>query len=699
VPLDLRVEIYVDGSWIDITWAVYQRVDVQITRGRSSEAGRADPSRATMQINNRDGQFSPRNPTSWLYGKIGRNTQVRISIGADVRFSGEISEWPAKWDTTGRDVYTSIEASGVLRRLTQGASPLKSTLYRGLTSLANPPKAYWPCEDGERATQIASAVGGPPMLLRGTPSFGQYTGFKCSEPLPNLNNSWWTGTVPTYPATGNIQVWWIQFFPSGAATAGQDIITVYTTGTAYSWKLIWEDVNGAIRIQAGDSTGTLLLNSVIGFVLANKKVRIGLQLIQNGANIDWSIDTLVVGDGFATGTGATLNAQTVGRATSVRVNGGNDLGVDLAIGHIAVHDEILGLFNLAGELNAFTTYGAHPGEAAGRRIQRLCREEGIGFRGVGNLDATAPMGAQLPDELATILTDAADADGGILYEPRDIFGLAYRTRESLYNQTAGLALDYSAAHLSGIEPVDDDQQTRNDITVTRTDGSSARTVQETGVLSVLAPPSGVGRYDQAVTLNLEADPQIGDAAGWLLHLGTVDEARYPVLSVDLTRAPFVADSVLAAAVQRLDAGDRLTVANPPAWLPPDAISQLAQGFVETMNAFVHRVDVNCTPESPWGQTARYNDGVSRYSSDASTLQAGVSSSATSLQVATTGVRLWSHADGDFDIRVGGEVMTVTAISGTSSPQTFTVVRSVNTVVKAHSSGEAVALDHPRVYVR
>src|SRR6266498_179506 len=130
-PLDVSVAIYVDGSWIDITPSVYgsRRADIKITRGRSSEAGRADPSRATMQINNRDGQFSPRNPTSWLYGKIGRNTLVRIAVGADVRFSGEISEWPGRWDLTGTDIYVPIEASGVLRRLTQGTSPLKSTLY------------------------------------------------------------------------------------------------------------------------------------------------------------------------------------------------------------------------------------------------------------------------------------------------------------------------------------------------------------------------------------------------------------------------------------------------------------------------------------------------------------------------------------------------------------------------------------------
>ncbi len=616
-------------------------------------------------------------------------------VDPGVRFQGEISEWPQRWDLSGTDVYVPLEASGVLRRLMQGASALKSTMYRGYTSATFTPKAYWPCEDDVDATQIASGIGGPAMTVVGTRAFAQFTEFKCSDPLPLATGAEWKGTVPTYTGTGKVQVWFLMRVPTqgGSATAGQGICSIYTTGTAVRWDVVYEALGGDIRIKALDAAGTVILDSgVANFNLDGKLLRVDLELQQNGANIDWDFAILEVGAAAGNVTSGTLNANTVSRCTRVVINPGKDIG-DLAIGHISVHDQVRSLFDLFQELNAYT------GETAGRRVQRLCAEEGVGFRAVGNLDASAPMGAQLPAELVTLLQDAADADGGILFEPRDLLGLSYRTREDLYNQAAALQLDYAAAHLSGIEPVDDDQQVRNDITATRAGGSSFRATQDTGVLSVAAPPAGVGRYDEQVTLNLQADSQVGDAAGWLLHLGTVDEARYPVLSVDLARAPFVASSSLSLAAQDLDVGDRLTVDNPPAWLPPDDITQLAQGFVETMNAFTHRIGVNCSPESPWGQTARYNDGVSRYSSDGSTLNSGVTSSATSLSVATPLGRLWSHADGDFDIRVGGEVMTVTAVTGATSPQTFTVTRSVNGVVKAQSAGAEVALDHPRVYVR
>ncbi len=69
-------------------------------------------------------------------------------------------------------------------------------------------------------------------------------------------------------------------------------------------------------------------------------------------------------------------------------------------------------------------------------------------------------------------------------------------------------------------------------------------------------------------------------------------------------------------------------------------------------------------------------------------------SETSFTVAIASGHLWttSAAQFPFDIIVGGERMTVTAISGASSPQTFTVTRSVNGVQKSHLAGVAVKGD-------
>lgn len=60
----------------------------------------------------------------------------------------------------------------------------------------------------------------------------------------------------------------------------------------------------------------------------------------------------------------------------------------------------------------------------------------------------------------------------------------------------------------------------------------------------------------------------------------------------------------------------------------------------------------------------------------------------------TGV-LWTHDDGDYDILINGEVMTVKNVVG----NVMTVDRSINGVVKAHPAGSAIALAEPSFYAR
>ena len=60
--------------------------------------------------------------------------------------------------------------------------------------------------------------------------------------------------------------------------------------------------------------------------------------------------------------------------------------------------------------------------------------------------------------------------------------------------------------------------------------------------------------------------------------------------------------------------------------------------------------------------------------------------------------LWDDTDAPFDVVASGVRLTVTAISGASSPQTFTVtVTPVNGVVKTIPAGAVVDVATP-VYV-
>lgn len=243
-----------------------------------------------------------------------------------------------------------------------------------------------------------------------------------------------------------------------------------------------------------------------------------------------------------------------------------------------------------------------------------------------------------------------------------------------------LALDYEAGHISPpLEPTPDDQQTRNSITAKRPDGSEATVTQDTGPLSIQAPPDGVGLYDEEVTVEVASDAQLRSQAGRHVHLGTVDEDRYPVVHIDLAANPALADDVT-----ELIEGDRLTIANPPPWLPPDPIDQIVEGSTEVIGAYDWDVTYNCSPASPWA-VAQVGpddpadagpDEPNRADTRGCTLVAAVDADDTEWLLLTEQGHVlrkdrWIISDGldtsgnlpdefPFDLRTDGEVVRVTA---------------------------------------
>ncbi|WP_062441243.1 hypothetical protein [Herbidospora daliensis] len=599
------------------------------------------------------------------------------------RFVGEIPAWPSEWDVTGNDVWVDMTAAGIGRRLGQGQSALSSTLRRGLTAATStvPPVAYWPCEDSERAESISSGVGGLPMSIAGTPNLAGFSGFLASDPIPVMGDACFYGRIAAYAITGQTQVRWLLAVPSGGATVGQPIIRFITTGSIVRWELVY-GTGGSLRLFGYSPDGGATVDSgAISYAVNGQLLRITIGLTQSGGNVNWEFATMsaVTGAGFVTS--GTANSQTVGRVTTIWAAPDRGL-TNTAIGHISLQTSVTSIYDLADETRGWLR------EPAGSRIARLCAENGItaAVTGTGTL-----MGEQLPATLSTLIQDAADADHGVLTELRTQLGYGYGVRQGRYNQPVSLALDYAQGHISPpFKPLDDDSELTNDVTVSRSSGGSARAEKTSGPNSVLAPPLGAGRYDAPVTLNLARDLHCADQAGWLLHLGAWDEARYPTLTIDLGANPDLIEEVAA-----LDSGDRITIANLPPWLPPGLADLIIDGYSETIDSFRWLWTANLSPARPW-DVALY--GTGRYGTAGSQLNSSATSSATSLSVATTSGPRWTTDAGEmpFDIVIGGERMTVTAISGTSSPQTFTVTRSVNGVVKAHGSAAPVELFQPAI---
>jgi hypothetical protein len=715
-PLGIVVELLIDGAWTDITADVYVRDGVNITRAKQDE-GAAQPSMCSMTLNNRLGKYSPRNPLGPYYGKIGRNTQVRVSVGAVRRFWGEVSAWPTRWDTSGADAHVPIECAGLLRRIGQGSQPVSGALKGYLLSTS--PITYWPLDDGEGSTT-------------GAPAAGTYTSYR------------WTGTAATIPrfGVGDLGVhlsptllldhydagtgprfyygycfgtdvlpdslaWEFVYKTDTQIAAGTEMaawsveprLQGTTLGTVDIWKVQFRpSVDVDIRLQViidseGETPTTVNLadSAPLDAITDGELHHVRLQLTENGTGVDYAV--YVDGVSVLSGTRA---SHTLRWSRSVDVLYPRLATEDLmAFGHLIVWENAANIPPLA------TTSGlAHgfAGETAGARFTRLCDEFGVPSAIAGSAAATSAMGLQYEDYFSNQLTEIEATDHGILYEPTTSLALTYRTLADLYNQAPAAVIDFSAGQLSTpFEPVEDDQQTRNDVFAQRREGSSYQMTLESGPLSVQDPPDGVGRYKDEVQVNVESDNDLPPHAGWLLGLGTVDEARYPRITVDLASAG-VAGTALSTDIPAVDIGDLIRVTDTGAIGIYDDISLLVLGYTEVMGAYEWRITFNCSPYSPY-QVLEMDDADSRIDpGDDSELDGGVTSTATTLSVdSSTGGFLWTTEAGDMpvSIMVGGEEMTVTAIAGLGV-QAFTVVRSVNGVVKAHANGTSVRLKRPGV---
>lgn len=605
------------------------------------------------------------------------------------RFQGEISAYRPSRDTTGNASFVTIGAGGTLRRLSQGQDPVQSALRRSIPLEADV-VAYWPMEEGSEATRFESAIpGGTPLEVQSAepPRFAANSDFDASAPIPVLDNAIVGGMIPTYDATINTktQFRFLLKIPDAGTTLNAVIARIWGTGTARLWQILYDTAgSGTLYLEAYNrSVATLpLVGASLGAAVNGKLLWTSLELEQNGANVDWALRVYEQNaTGVASVTG-TLNSRTILQATYIDFDPFENAG-DTAIGHVSVQSDTTPIGNFLDKINAWA------GETAGARIARLCSENGVADVRVGDDTDTAAMGPQRIDEVLDLLREAADTDMGSLYDSRAVAtadgpSLEYRTRTAVYDQDAVLTLDMSLGQVAPPwEPVDDDQLIRNDVTAQRVDGSESRATLETGPLSVLpVVEGGVGRYRTSYRVNPETDYQLQDIAGWRLALGTVDEYRYPTLSVDLAN-PNVVAAELQAAVLDVGIGDRVTITNAQTSRIYDDIDQVVRGYQETLSSTEHTFAFNCSPYEPYRITVLDDAASAGYlDAETATLHEAVDSDDTVLRVVSETESFTSTVP--FPIMVGGERMTVTAVANPA-------FRSVGTATHADNASVAPGL--------
>lgn len=601
----------------------------------------------------------------------------------------EVAEWPMEWNRKGSpSVLTEVQAAGVTRRLGQGAEALESVLYRAISSVADSSVvAYWPLEDGSDSTSFGAAIGSQ-AAARGTNVSPAAYDFPGSAALPTITTSRIRGEVDPHTGTGEVQVRWVQHTPAAGVAAEVTLLQVEFTGGTISAVALKMNTSGDIGVFGYDQDGTQLAGSTyVSASIEDTSMWISLELNQDGSKVFWRRSTLEAGEstGGTFGQDFTLD-QTLGRAARVIFNAGYNDMADIAVGHLTVGTEITSLFDgVSGDILT-----GHAGEDAGIRMSRLAVENGTSVTIHGR--ESADLGEQQEETLLDLLAESADADGGLLHDDSRSLGLRYRTLDSFGSQPP-VTIPYTDNLVVPFEPTDDDGLTRNRVTVQRPNGTRVTEEVTEGPMSTQAPPAGVGVYDESLTLNLFSDDLVSRTAAWLVHVGTWDEGRYPTLGVDLAHPTFLADPIMTRDLLSITPGDRIVITDPPPWLPPRDVDVLVMGVEVEVTPLHLRLRWTCVPARPY-RIAYWNAGH-RWSGEGTVTSGSLTTTATSMPLTLPSGVAWTHADGDYDITVGGEVMTVTNVVGS----TMTVTRSVNGVVKAHSAGAAVALADPSFYAR
>lgn len=690
-----------EWNWAEITDYVRWDPGVSTSQGRRDQDGQPTASNAQATLDNSDGRFSRLNPYSPYYGLLTPFTPIRFEVdpgsGFSGRYFGHVNSWPKRWDRSANDPTIPITCRGPLHRILR-SQPLRSSMYRSIAGVAANdyiPHAYWPMEDGETATQFASGLaGGPPMTIAGSVTMADDTQLTGSQPLPFFGDSTTaTGLVPAYTATGQ---WVFQIAAYIAAEPLSDvtIATIYVTGSTFAkWEIAVtaSGASGDLFIAGYDSAGVLLLGattSVDDDDFYGQWQTISLAVYPSGSDL---AGTLFFFNGRGTSFGpfgSTEAGASAGVVTQIVVGGTESFSA----GHAALFvDANFDPDTDVGE-TAAAMYG-YSGEQAHERIARLCREANITLR--SDTTSSTTLGPQQGDRLISVLQDAAKAAQGVLYEHE--FGLGFQDIRNRENQPIALTVDIADGQVvEDLEPADDDLQFHNQWTASRPAGSEA-TVQT---------PGGLGDsdllYDGSGTFDVETDSQLLQLASWLVHADTIQEDRWPNVAINLAKHPELIPAWIA-----MPYGARINVTNLMSEAGIDTIDAIVEGYDEAWNSKQWSARMNTSPASVY-TVGLLDSSDRRLDSATSTLASAISDSATSLSVATTDSRdLWTTdaAEMPFDIEIwpgpppdtsGGEVMTVTAVAGATSPQTFTVTRAVNGVAKAHAAGAEVHVRNPFV---
>lgn len=588
-------------------------------------------------------------------------------------FYGEIWGMTPMGGEGGADLTMTVQAGGVLQRMSNTDKPLRSPIYRSVTgrSFINlvDPAAYWPMEDGKLASSLEQAVtGAREARIHPAVTPAADNSLPGSGALPNVPpTATISGDIPAFPTGYDALTddWTVLFLlridevPSATtviarfATYGPTL--TYELAMDTSGNLLFRGQSPPSALGSGpyvwtDSEAytdtTLEGESLFGRWAFFQMFNIDLGGGSYTAGVQWA-DALT-GDNFGFLESSTLSVAREPRGTWVMA--GPPEG-NRGFGHLSVWP---GIETLDERLPS-----GWVSEFAISRLSRFAAEENIPFRAVGASFVSARMGPQPSGTAVNVVENTVTTDLGVMLEDRIQLGLNYRGKQSLYNQRF-YELPFSLI-ADGMQATRADTRgMSNQVTATRTGGTpQVAAILDGDVFHLTSedPPDGVGLVPSSASPNVETDQDAVANAGWRVHLAAYREPRFENVTVNLHA---VTDVQTEVDLRSLSEGDLVRLVDAPLWWeqthPPGPTDLMVQGIQRTSDGVADRMTLATTAGSAWE--------VWCVDSAGSDLTAGISTSDTLLRVQTQLGAEWDEflSDAPFGIAIGGEAMAVNAVS-------------------------------------
>lgn len=691
-------QLYYDGAYNGVTNDVRTNPGVALERGVSDDLD-LKPGTCTFRLGDDTDRYRPSNAASALYGQTGAYMRGAFATGSSVRFTGDAqSMTPGQTDDMQEsggtvvkgDRWVDVKLAGPLGRVGRWRDPLSSPLYTQISgAYATNSAGYWPLEDGRDSTQLANVTnarkpGNAGNGLKLAAADGPAGSDNVVEMTASSQMSFRYGPMSS---TAGWQLAWANEIVAADATSRT--VFSWRTSNGYTWS--WTVNNaGSYGLTVLDGNGTSKLSGSYSYSgtdappgqwvyhrikvhASGGTVTVEASWYGEAAENFWGIT-----DTFSGTVGALLTGEVIGNAAT-----------DGA--HYAHHFAVAGNTDDLESGDFTDAFNGYRTETAAARFARLCSSRGLPYVIRGTSSLTAPMGAQPIATFQDQLKEIRTSEGGLIFDRGDNIGVIFATRDYLYDQAAApvLELTYPDDIGPGLAEVTDAVDRYNLVTAKNRNGSTATAELTTGRQGTQNPPTGSGRLDKTVEVNLADDSPLADVANWWLRFYTQPGPRFDTVVVDVDAHP-----ELLTACHAAEPGTFMTITG----RTPDPLLLLvlstAQKTHRSRNVFTFKVFAGAI-----FRVAQEDDAASLLDSETTELAEDITLSETLWDITTVELEdTWATAGG-YDWDANGERVTVSSVTAPAGSigaytQTATVVRGVNGVQKTHSTGEEIHLADP-----